>query len=81
VAIGMLYDRAWGRPKEYDPAAEHSEDKSAFNPRDFSIEELEDIERVLRLMVDRAEAVQAGKAVAASGGGGPARQAPLHRRV
>jgi hypothetical protein len=29
VAIGMLYDRAWGRPKEYDPA----EDKAATRPR------------------------------------------------
>ena len=62
VAIGMLYDRAWGKPKEYDPAAEKPEDKGTFNPRDFSPQELTEIERVLRLMIERTEAVQAGKA-------------------
>ena len=48
VAIGMLYDRAWGKPREYDPAAEEPEDKGTFNPRDFSPQELTEIERVLR---------------------------------
>jgi hypothetical protein len=36
VAVGMLFERAWGKPKEYDPAAEKPEDKGTFNPRDFS---------------------------------------------
>jgi hypothetical protein len=62
VAIGMLYDRAWGKPKEYDPKSEQPEDKGTFNPRDFSPQELIEIERVLRLMKERAEAVRAGKA-------------------
>jgi len=25
VAIGMLYDRAWGKPKDYDPAMDKEE--------------------------------------------------------
>ena len=30
VAVGMLFERAWGKPKEYDPAAEKPEDKGTF---------------------------------------------------
>jgi hypothetical protein len=62
VAASHIIERAWGKPKEYDPKSEQPEDKGAFNPDDFSLEELDEIEPVLRLMVERAEAVRASKA-------------------
>ena len=54
VAIGMLLERAWGKPKEYDPATEQQ--KAAFNPRDYTPEELDQIEAALRLIVLRQTA-------------------------
>jgi hypothetical protein len=51
VAIGMLFDRAWGKPKEYDATAEKPAEPD-FNPRDYAPEELDVIEAALRLMLN-----------------------------
>jgi hypothetical protein len=55
VAANALIERAWGKPKEYDPAEDKKKEKPAFNPADFSHEELFQIEAALRLMVTRRE--------------------------
>jgi hypothetical protein len=48
---GLGYERAWGKPKEYDPASEKPVEPE-FNPRDYSPEQLDVIEAALRLMPD-----------------------------
>ena len=50
VAIGMLYDRAWGKPKDYDPAADKEEIRPRFDPSLYTPEQLTEIERVLRMV-------------------------------
>ena len=54
VAANALIERAWGKPKEYDLAEEAKAKKPAFNPADFSHEELFQIEAALRLIVSGA---------------------------
>jgi hypothetical protein len=56
VAIGMLYDRAWGKPKDYDPATEKNEIRPCFDPSLYTPEQVTEIERVLRMVA----ATQAG---------------------
>jgi hypothetical protein len=51
VASNAILDRAWGRPRDFDPASERP--PSTFNPRDYSPEELDLIEKALRLMLGR----------------------------
>jgi hypothetical protein len=53
VAVTNLLDRAFGRPKEYDPAKDPANTpRPAFDPRAYSDEELERIEGVLRLLME-----------------------------
>jgi hypothetical protein len=52
----MLYDRAWGKPKEYDPAADKEEIRPHFDPSLYTPEQLAQIEQALRMVA----AVQAG---------------------
>ena len=52
-AVAVL-DRAGVRPVDFDPAEERQE-RPAFNPRDYSPEERNLIERALRLMVERRD--------------------------
>jgi hypothetical protein len=49
VAIGMLYDRAWGKPKDYDPDKEKPAGPR-FDPRAYSPEQLDLIETALKLL-------------------------------
>ena len=51
VAIGMLYDRAWGKPKEYDPAEDQAAPRDRFDPSLYTPEQLAQIEAALRLVV------------------------------
>jgi hypothetical protein len=61
VAIGMLYDRAWGKPKEYDPAADKEEIEPRFDPSLYTPEQLAQIEATLRMVAAaRAEAENDG---------------------
>jgi hypothetical protein len=56
VAIGMLYDRAWGKPKEYDAkaeaTAEEEEDTEGFRASDHTLAELEVIRDAARLLLE-----------------------------
>jgi hypothetical protein len=52
MAAREVIERAWGRPKDFDPAAEKPEDDDHFDPRKYTPEELDEIERALLLVVD-----------------------------
>jgi hypothetical protein len=59
VAVTNLLDRAFGRPKEYDPAKDPANNpRPAFDPRAYSDEELERIEGVLRLLMEPRRVVE-----------------------
>ena len=49
-----IHEQAWGKAKDYDPTKEKQ--PSPFNPADFTLEELERIEAVLRLVQARQNA-------------------------
>src|SRR5207244_12958671 len=40
VCAGMVMDRAWGRPKEYDPNAETPKKAPPFDPKLYTTDEL-----------------------------------------
>jgi hypothetical protein len=50
VAIGMLYDRAWGKPKDYDPATDKEPIRPRFDPSLYTPEQLAQIETTLRMV-------------------------------
>jgi hypothetical protein len=51
VAIGMLYDRAWGKVREYDPSEDKEEEiRPRFDPSLFTREQLAQIETTLRMV-------------------------------
>jgi hypothetical protein len=51
VAIGMLYDRAWGKVREYDPSEDKDEEiRPRFDPSLYTPEQLTEIERVLHMV-------------------------------
>jgi len=54
VAIGMLYDRAWGKAREYDPAEDKEEEsRPRFDPSLYTLEQLAQIEETLRMVQAR----------------------------
>ena len=57
ICTVAVLDRAGVRPVDFDPA-EELEERPSFNPRDYSPEELNLIERALRLMVERRDPLQ-----------------------
>ena len=54
VCLVAVLDRAGVKPIDYDPAEEKAE-RPQFNPRDYSKEELEVIERASRIIIARRE--------------------------
>jgi hypothetical protein len=59
VAANGLIDRAFGKPKDYDPAKDpEARPKTKFDPRLYSPEELEQIENVLRLLMEPRAVVE-----------------------
>ena len=55
TAASWIFERSWGRPKDYDPADE-PKPKRRFDPSRYSIEELKQIQAALLLMAeDRRE--------------------------
>ncbi|HTV45483.1 MAG TPA: hypothetical protein VMF05_09210 [Stellaceae bacterium] len=56
MAAREISERAWGRPKDYDPARDVPE-RRAFDPRQYSAQELVLIEQALLLMVRPKRAV------------------------
>jgi len=60
MAATWIYERAWGKPKDYDPADE-PKPKRRFDPSKYTLEELEQIQAALLLMrEDRSERPAAG---------------------
>src|ERR1700722_1239832 len=51
MAAAKVYERAWGRPRDYDPRTEPDSDRPKFDPRLLSPEQLDLVENALRLMV------------------------------
>jgi hypothetical protein len=49
MAAREIYDRAWGKPKEYDPAAER--ERPQFDPTLLTPKELVEVEKALRLII------------------------------
>jgi hypothetical protein len=52
VAMSMLYDRAWGKPKDYDPNAEAA--PSRFDPSRLTPEERDQVRKALGLIARSA---------------------------
>ena len=50
VCAGMVMDRAWGRPKEYDPNAETPKKSPPFDPKLYTTDELRHTTDELRRM-------------------------------
>jgi hypothetical protein len=51
VAIGMLFDRGWGKAREYDPSEDKEEEvRPRFDPSLFTREQLAQIETTLRMV-------------------------------
>jgi hypothetical protein len=53
VCAGMVLERAWGKPKEYDPNAEGPPQKPKFDPSLYTFEELEVLYKALTLMASK----------------------------
>src|ERR1700724_2385715 len=53
VCAGMVMDRAWGKPKEYDPNAEAPKQAPPFDPSLYSIEELRRMQEVMLMIAER----------------------------
>src|ERR1700720_252930 len=53
VCAGMVMDRAWGRPKEYDPNAEAPKKAPPFNPKLYTTEELKQMQAVMTMIAIR----------------------------
>jgi hypothetical protein len=53
VCAGMVMDRAWGKPKEYDPDKEAPKQAPPFDPSLYSIEELRRMQEVMLMIAQR----------------------------
>jgi hypothetical protein len=53
VCTGMVLERAWGKPREYDPNAEGANRKSTFDPSLYTLEELETLQAAMLMMARR----------------------------
>jgi hypothetical protein len=53
VCAGMVMDRAWGKPKEYDPNAEAPKQAPPFDPSLYSTEELRRMQEVMLMIAQR----------------------------
>lgn len=57
MASTWIFERAWGKPKDYDSTKEKPQ--TGFNPADYTPEELNQIEAALRLIMSRRDQKQA----------------------
>ena len=53
VCAGMVMDRAWGRPKEYDPNAETPKKAPPFDPKLYTTDELREMQKVMMMIAQR----------------------------
>jgi hypothetical protein len=53
MAADKVFERAWGRPKEYDPNAESVKKQPPFDPSLYSTEELRQMQAVMKMIAIR----------------------------
>jgi hypothetical protein len=53
MAADKVFERAWGRPKDYDPNAEAPKKAPPFDPSLYSIEELRRMQEVMLMIAQR----------------------------
>ena len=53
VCLGMVLERAWGKPKDYDPNAEGVKKAPPFDPSLYSTEELRQMQAVMKMIAIR----------------------------
>src|SRR5262249_55809970 len=53
VCAGMVMDRAWGKPKEYDPNAGAPKKAPRFDPSLYTLEELKQMRDVMMMIAQR----------------------------
>src|SRR5712671_5688533 len=53
VCADMVMDRAWGRPKEYDPNAEEAKKPPPFDPKLYTTDELRQMQAVMTMIAVR----------------------------
>ena len=53
VCCGMVMDRAWGKPKEYDPDKEAPKQAPPFDPSLYTTEELRRMQEVVLMIAQR----------------------------
>jgi len=53
VCLGMVLERAWGRPREYDPNAEAPKKRLMFDPSLYTLEELKQMRDVWLMIAQR----------------------------
>src|SRR6266404_4956169 len=53
VCAGMVMDRAWGRPREYDPNAEAPKRAPPFDPKLYTTDELRRMQEVMTMIAVR----------------------------
>jgi hypothetical protein len=56
MAHQWIYERAWGKPKDFNPKDEPDPNKPRFDPRLLSPQQLEVVQYALRLMVQATRA-------------------------
>src|SRR6266446_7602407 len=73
VCLGMVMDRAWGRPREYDPNAEAPKRAPPFDPKLYTTDELRRMQEVMTMIAVRQglipeEDIYYGRAAPHAGG-------------
>ena len=53
MAADKVFERAWGRPKEYDPNAEAPKKPPPFDPKLYTTEELRRMQEVMTMIARR----------------------------
>jgi hypothetical protein len=67
VCLVAVLDRAGVRPIDFDPTVDEAAERRKFDPSIYTREELDLIERVLRLMVDRTGGQEGVRAIGSRG--------------
>jgi hypothetical protein len=58
MAAERIVDRAWGRPRDYDPKRDAEHPRPSFDPRAYSTAELLQLEVALKLLMENRTVVE-----------------------
>jgi hypothetical protein len=58
MAADKIVDRAWGRPRDYDPKRDAEHPRPTFDPRAYSTAELLQLEVALKLLMENRTVVE-----------------------